>query len=137
MSLSLQSAERSSRVDLPAKLEFLLRPKRYKVAFGGRGGSKSWGIARALIAKAHNKRLRIGCFRELQTSIKDSVHLLLRNQIERMGLTHRFYVTEHAIRALRTGSEFVFKGLHNNASELKSMEDVDIAWVEEAQIVTE
>ena len=119
-----------------AKFQGLFRPKRYKVFWGGRGGCKSWSIARYLILMAHTKKLRIGCFRELQTSIKDSVHRLIVDQIELMGLTLWFRITEKSIVSLATGSEFLFKGLRHNASEIKSTEGIDIAWIEEAQIVS-
>ena len=102
----------------------------------GRGGAKSWSVARALISRAHKQKLLIPCLRELQTSIKDSVHRLLSSQIEMMGLRQYFYITEKAIRSLVTGSEFIFKGIRHNATEIKSLEGADICWVEEAQLVT-
>jgi len=80
--------------------------------------------------------MRIACFRELQTGIKDSVHLLLRDQIDVLGLNDAFEVTQASIRSLATGSEFLFKSLRSNISEIKSMEGIDIAWVEEAQLVS-
>ena len=79
--------------------------------------------------------LRIGCFRELQTSIRDSVHHLLSDQLDMIGLAPWFRVTQNSIRSA-TGSEFIFKGLRHNSSEVKSMEALDIAWVEEAQLVS-
>ena len=68
-------------VKFPVKLEFLFRKSRYKCAWGGRGGAKSWGIARALLILGVKNPLRILCAREFQTSIKDSVHKLLCDQI--------------------------------------------------------
>lgn len=65
----------------PKKLRFLFQPKRYKVAHGGRGSAKSWSFARALLIQAAKKPLRILCTREVQKSIKDSVHKLLGDQI--------------------------------------------------------
>jgi phage terminase large subunit len=114
----------------------LLSPKRYKVYYGGRGSGKSTSFARILLSLAHGFTKRIGCFRELQTSIKDSVHLLLRDQIDAMGLGSAFEVTQASIRSLATGSEFIFKGLRSNINEIKSTEGIDIAWVEEAQLVS-
>lgn len=114
----------------------LFRKARYKVFWGGRGAAKSWSIARALINKAHTEKHRIGCFRELQKSIKDSVHKLLKDQIELMGLSPWFHITDSSIRSKVTGSEFLFAGLRSNVTEIKSMEGVTIAWVEEAQLVS-
>ena len=68
-------------IEFPRKLAPLFQPMRYKVLHGGRGGAKSWGVARALIIQAAEKPLRILCAREVQKSMKDSVHRLLKDQI--------------------------------------------------------
>jgi phage terminase large subunit len=119
--------------DFPEKLSCLFEPdySRYRVLFGGRGGAKSWGIARALLIKAARQPLRILCAREYQTSIKDSVHKLLSDQIFVMGMQGLFEITQNSIRG-KNGSEFAFIGLKNNIANVKSYEGVDIAWVEEA-----
>lgn len=122
--------------DFPDKLSFLFDSHRYKVAYGGRGGAKSWGFARAALIQAARKRLRAGCFRELQISIADSVHKLLAEQVEALGLSSFYEVQQATIRG-RNGSEFLFSGLRSNATKIKSMEGLDIAWVEEAQCVSE
>ena len=114
----------------------LFSPHRYKVLFGGRGGAKSWSIARALVAVAYTSTKRILCARELQGSINDSVHKLLKDQIELMGLLPWFDITQNSIRCTITGSEFIFKGLRHNYTEIKSTEGIDICWVEEAQFVS-
>lgn len=120
----------------PEKVQPLFIPCRYKILWGGRGSAKSWSVARALIMIAHSARKRIGCFREVQASIKDSVHQLLKTQIELLGLSPWFKVSDESIRSTITGSEFIFKGLRHNATEIKSMEGIDIAWIEEAELVT-
>jgi phage terminase large subunit len=75
-------------IEFPEKLLFLLNtPARYKVLYGGRGAGKTENIARALIIFASQKRLRIACFRELQTSIAESVHETIKNQINDMGMS--------------------------------------------------
>lgn len=123
-------------VDFPEKLGFLFEPARYKVAYGGRGSAKSWSFARALLLQAAQKPLRIGCFRESQKSIKDSVHKLLTDQIHALGLGWFFEVLETAIRG-KNGSEFAFAGLATHTVEsIKSFEGLDRAWVEEAQTVS-
>jgi phage terminase large subunit len=126
-----------AKAQFPAKLECLFQPEsiRYRVLFGGRGGAKSWGIARALLIKAIQNPLRILCAREFQTSIKDSVHKLLGDQITAMGLDTFFEITQAQIRG-KNGSEFNFVGLKNNVANVKSYEGVDICWVEEAQTVS-
>ena len=103
--------------------------------YGGRGGAKSWGIARALLVIGSSKPIRVLCAREFQTSIKDSVHKLLNDQIMAMGLTEFYEITDRTIRG-KNGTEFNFVGLKNNVSNVKSYEGVDVCWVEEAQSVS-
>lgn len=125
------------KLEIPSAFLFLFQPKRYKVAYGGRGGAKSWAFARALVAIAHTKKVLVLCVREYQNSISDSVLRLLAAQIELMGLAPWFDVQKTTIISKLTGSEFIFKGLHRNSQEIKSTEGVDICWVEEAQSVSE
>ena len=122
--------------DFPRKLTFLFEPARYKVAHGGRGSGKSWAFARALILMSAKKPLRILCGREVQKSIKDSVHRLLNDQIQALGLGASFEVLESEIRG-KNGSLFLFAGLSQHTVEsIKSFEGVDICWLEEAQVIT-
>lgn len=124
------------RAEIPDKLAFLFQPKRYKVAYGGRGSAKSWSFARALLVLGANKPMRILCAREVQKSIKDSVHKLLQDQIEMLGLSSFYYITDTAIKG-RNGTEFAFSGLSSHTvTSIKSFEGIDIAWVEEAQTVS-
>jgi len=122
--------------EFPEKLGFLFAPYRYKVCHGGRGGAKSWGIARALLLEGASRPLRVLCAREVQKSIKDSVHKLLSDQIEALGLSADYDVLQNEIRG-HNGTEFIFTGLSNQTSEsLKSYEGVDRCWVEEGQKVS-
>lgn len=125
------------RAEIPKKLAPLFQPKRYKVIRGGRGGAKSWGVARALIIMATQKKIRVGCFREIQNSLSESVHRLLEQQIESMGFSDIFEVRDAVITCTVTGSDFVFAGLFRNVKKIKSMEGIDIAWVEEAESVSD
>lgn len=124
-----------AKAQFPVKLEGLFRKSRYKVLYGGRGGAKSWGIARALLILGAKKPMRILCAREFQISIKDSVHKLLSDQIEALGLLGFYEITQASIRGAN-GTEFAFIGLKNNPTNIKSFEGVDICWVEEAQSVS-
>ena len=122
--------------DYPAKLQFLFIPYRYKISYGGRGSAKSWSYARALLQQGVSKKLRILCTREVQKSIKDSVHKLLADQIELMGYSGEYEVLETMIRG-RNGTEFLFAGLSSQTAEsIKSFEGVDITWCEEAQTIS-
>lgn len=122
--------------EFPEKLGFLFEPHRYKVAYGGRDGAKSHSFARALLLLGAEKPLRIGCFREVQRSIKDSVHKLLSDRIEAMGLQSDYDVLQTEIRGTN-GTEILFAGLSSQTRDsIKSFEGMDIAWVEEAQSVS-
>ena len=120
----------------PQVLEPLMRPMRYKVLYGGRGGAKSWGVARALLIAAFCTPLRVLCAREVQKSMKDSVHRLLRDQIEELGFSDFYEVLDTEIRG-KNGSLFLFCGLQSHTIDsIKSYESVDRCWVEEAHGVS-
>jgi phage terminase large subunit len=124
-----------ANAEFPIKLEGLFKKSRYKVLHGGRGGAKSWGIARALLILGAKNPIRILCAREFMTSMRDSVHKLLCDQIEALGLMGFYEITQASIRG-QNGSEFSFVGLKNNVANVKSYEGIDICWVEEAQTVS-
>jgi len=120
----------------PAKLQFLFSPAPYKVAHGGRGSGKSWGFARALLILGAQRPLRILCAREVQKSIEDSVHTLLKDQIAELGLSEFYEVLAYEIRG-KNGTTFAYSGLaQHTVTTIKSFEGVDICWVEEAQAVS-
>lgn len=110
---------------------------RYKITKGGRGSGKSWAIARLLIEISRRGNYRFLCARELQNSISDSVIQLLADTIEREGYIQEFEIQRNRIYNLASGSEFMFYGIKNNPTKIKSLEGVDICWVEEAEAVTE
>jgi phage terminase large subunit len=123
--------------EFPAKASVLFEPEhsRYRVLFGGRGGSKSWAISRALLIKGSKAPLRILCAREFQTSISQSVHKLLSDQIFALEMQGFYEITLNSIKGIN-GTEFSFAGLRNNISNLKSFEGIDICWIEEANSVS-
>lgn len=125
-----------AEVPFPATLAILFDPHPYKIIKGGRGGGRSWGCARALLLEGMQRPERILCARQVQTSIKDSVHQLLVDQIGLLGLTEFYRWTETAIRGVN-GTTFLFSGLQDQtATSLKSFEGITKCWVEEAQSVT-
>jgi phage terminase large subunit len=121
-------------IQLPAYARELWKPHRYKVIWGGRGGARSWSVARTLLLLVAQKKTRVLCAREMQVSLRDSVHQLLRDQIDLMNLTG-FIVTDREIRHTN-GSLFLFEGLRHNARKIKSLEGLDICWVEEAENIS-
>ena len=104
--------------------------------YGGRFSLKSHTVARALIIRARQKKTRIACFREFQSSIAESSYQLLADIIKMYELTD-FQLTNNSIINTINGSDFIFKGLWNNEQSIKSIEGIDVAWVEEAQSVSE
>lgn len=123
------------RIEFPEVLGWLFQPARYKIAYGGRGSAKSWSFARALLVQGAAARKQVLCAREIQKSVADSVHRLLWQQIDAMGL-NGFYEVQNARIAGRNGTEFTFAGLRHNINSIKSVEGTDVVWVEEAQTVS-
>ena len=125
-------------LDAPPVFDFLETDElsRYLVVYGGRDAAKSWQVARALLKRAATRRHRVLCVREFQSTIRDSVHRLLKDQIERLELTNRFEVTYSEIQCPGMGSDFIFKGLRRNIRDIKGTEGATLAWVEEAEAVS-
>jgi len=79
-----------AKVQLSRIFAPLFKPYRFKVFYGGRGAGKSYACALALLQRGVKKKLRILCTREVQNSIRDSVHKLLCTCIENSNLEN-FY----------------------------------------------
>jgi phage terminase large subunit len=109
---------------------------RYKIFHGGRGGAKTQHFARALLKLTQEYKINVLCCREVQNSIEDSVYKVLRLLIEKYELSE-FDVKKDKIINIVTGSVFIFKGLRKETVDsLKSLEGIDICWIEEAHAVT-
>lgn len=127
-------------LDIPTPRAFapLLEPKRYKAAYGGRGSGKSHFFAEYLIERAYAERgFRAVCIREVQNTLKDSVRQLLADKINKFGLGSHFTIVDGEVRG-ENGSLIIFRGMqHYNADSIKSLEGYDVAWVEEAQSLSQ
>lgn len=126
------------KIEVPKEFKVLFdldSDLRHIVLYGGRASGKSTSVALSLLVLGMNKKLRILCTREVQNSIADSVHKLLSDLISKYKL-NTWEVQKDIIRNKQTGSEIFFKGLHNNSQSIKSIEGIDIVWVEEAQSVS-
>lgn len=125
------------KVQIPRLFQPLLtKHYRYKLYYGGRAGGKSYAFADCLLLKARSDKLFIACLREIQDSIKDSVYKLLCDRIKHYGFDD-FKIYEDKIENTVTGSRFVFKGLRDqDPQKIKSLEGVNIAWIEEAATIT-
>lgn len=109
---------------------------RYKIAYGGRGSGKSYFFAELGIEVARRIKTVILCVREFQGSIADSVHKLLAETIDRLGYTDEFDIQKQTIVHKGTGASFIFMGIRNNPTKVKSVQGVGVCWVEEAENVT-
>ncbi len=108
---------------------------REAAVYGGRYSLKSHTVARVLLIRARMKKTRVACFREFQNSIAESSYQLLKDLIELYELKE-FELTTNSIISKVNGSDFLFKGLWGNEQSIKSIEGIDLAWVEEAQTVS-
>ena len=125
------------RIDVAPAFAPLLAPARYKGAYGGRGGAKSHFFAEQIVHRCFSGLTRVVCIREIQKSLRDSVRQLLIDKIKKLGLGRYFHALEAEIRCVN-GSLIIFQGMQShNAETIKSLEGYDIAWVEEAQTLTQ
>ena len=117
----------------------LLAPRRYKGARGGRGSGKSWFFAQEVVARcAAYPDTSVVCIREVQKSIKLSSKRLIENTITKLGVSHLFDVLATDVRCKNGKGIITFQGMQDHTSDsIKSLEDFQIAWVEEAQSISE
>lgn len=124
-------------IETPEVFEPLLQPSRYKGAYGGRGSGKSHYFAEALVEQCLLKQTNAVCVREIQKSLSQSVKKLLEIKIAALGVDSMFEIQESVIKA-PYGGQIIFQGMQNHtADSIKSLEGYDIAWVEEAQSLSQ
>lgn len=123
-------------LQLPDKLvPFLESPRRFNVLYGGRGSGKSYSVAALMLMAAQTKGAKIAAYREYMNSIDDSVHSLLKQQIETMQL-QGFEVQNNQI-LFQGEPVFKFRGLAKNIESVKSMSGFNLFWLEEGQTISE
>lgn len=128
--------QKQIEVDMPKPFEEIFNPYwRYLVYYGGRGSTKSVSVATSLLVLSSLSYEKILCTRQYQNSISDSVKSLLERRLYNLGMSDYFRVTEKYIESRVTGTVFLFKGLENNITSIQSLDDISIAWVEEAQSI--
>ena len=120
----------------PKLKEFWRVPARNRILTGGRSSSKSWDAAGFAIFLTNRYKLRFLCARQIQNKMEQSVYALLITQIYRFGLQRNFDIQRNKIISKVTGSEFMFYGLSRNIDEIKSLEGIDVCWLEEAHNLT-
>ncbi len=138
MEPSSPQTDRDLKVDIPEWAHPLLAPSRYKGAWGGRSGGKSWFFALlALMRMIANPNFSIVCMREVQRSLRESVHRLFVDLINKYELNDYFDITDTMITSKRGTGRIMFAGLQTHTAEtIKSLEGYDCAWVEEAQTLS-
>lgn len=109
---------------------------RYKILYGGRASSKSWTAGQALIELSCVIDCRVLCTREVQKTIAASSKKLLEDTVDRYQLNDQFKITDSYIKNIKTGATFGFFGLRDT-NGIKSMEGIDITWVEEGETLTQ
>jgi phage terminase large subunit len=128
-------------IELPPKLVDVFAHDRgevqYRAAHGGRGSGKSYGFALMAAIWGYAEPLRILCTRELQVSIKESFHAELKSAIASQPWLDAHYDVGVDYLRGRNGTEFLFRGLRNNVSSVKSTAKIDLTIVEEAEDVPE
>lgn len=126
----------SKIIDIPVEYKRLFDDDwREAAIYGGRYSLKSHTVARALLIMGREKQMRFGCFREYQNSIAESSYQLLKDLIAKYEL-YDYKTTENSIVNTINGTDFLFKGLRHNEQSIKSIEGIDVAWVEEAQTIS-
>ena len=124
-------------IDTPRSFKPLLAKARYKGVHGGRGSGKSHFFAEYIIERCLTEKTNIVCIREVQKSLSQSVKKLLESKIEDLGVQKFFEVQESQIKCLNSGL-IIFQGMQNHtADSIKSLEGFNIAWVEEAQSLSQ
>lgn len=126
------------RIETPEAFEDFLLPSRYKGAWGGRGSGKSHFFAELVVERCINfPGTRIVCIREVQKDLTQSVKLLIEDKIKKFGVGHYFRILNNQIET-PGGGLIIFQGMQNHTAEsIKSLEGFDIAWVEEAQSLSQ
>lgn len=133
----MSKATPTLRLEVPRVFRPLLESARYKGAHGGRGGAKSHFFAGLLVLRCLQAPTRAVCVREIQRSLEQSVKRLLEDKIQDLGLGSLFRILNTHIET-PGGGIIIFQGTQNHTSEsIKSLEGYDIAWVEEAQSLSQ
>ena len=119
----------------------LLKPSRYKAAYGGRGSGKSHFFAELMIEDSlaepsvSGEGLRSVCIREVQKDLTQSAKLLIEDKLAKfqLGEADGFKVYSDVISTPKDGL-IIFKGMQDYTAEsVKSLEKFKRAWWEEAQ----
>lgn len=124
------------KVEVLPAFDFLYEPHPWKCHYSGRGAGKSYSYADALLVAGLMRKCKILCAREYQNSIRDSVHSLLRDRIEALGLVGHYEIGQAYITG-RNGTQFLFEGVAHNIDSIRSIPGITHCWIEEAANISE
>lgn len=124
------------KLQIPKKLlPIVQKKKRYKILIGGRNSAKSTTVGDVCLMDSQAHSLKIGCFREFQNSIEDSVYSLLQDEVDRLGLQGFVFQNNKVFN--NSGGSFRFRGLARNIDSAKSMQGFERFWIEEGQFLSD
>lgn len=134
-----------ARVEIPPKLIPVFAPlhKRYRIAYGGRGSGKTYTFAKMLAIKGYilaeeGKSGTLLCAREFMNSLAESSMEEIKHAIKSEAWLDDYYeVGEKFIRTKNGLIDFAFAGLRHNLDSIKSKAKILIAWVDEAETVSD
>ena len=111
---------------------------RFRAAYGGRGGAKSWEfVDAAIFHTVTTPKLRTIFLREIMANLKESSLELVRNRLEHYGLLHTYFTEVDGTFVGLGGQKILFIGLWkgNRPDGIKSLEGAGLTILEEAQEV--
>lgn len=128
-------------IKLPPKVRDVLHPPlgtvKYRALYGGRGSGKSFGVALMAAVWGYQSKIRVLCTREFQVSIRESFFAEVKSAIDaHPWLAAHYDVGVDYLRG-KNGTEFIFRGLRHNSQAIKSLANIDLTIVEEAETVPE
>lgn len=129
----------TAKIVLPEKLVPIFSPPRgavqYRGAHGGRGSGKSFNFAKMAAIWGYTEPLRILATREYQGSIKESFYAELKSAImSETWLSNAYVIGSDFIKG-KNGTEFLFMGLRRSINSIRSLAQIDLTIVEEAEDV--
>jgi phage terminase large subunit len=133
-----------AEIELPPKLVDLFDGEaRYRVAFGGRGSGKTRSFALMSAVYGYKwgmsgRQGQILCAREHLNSLDESSLEEVKSAIRSVDWLDAYYeIGEKYIRSRDGRVSYVFAGLRRNLDSIKSKARVILAWVDEAENVSE
>lgn len=124
------------KTQIPEKLvDFMNATCMYQILYGGRSSAKTRTALNKLLVQAYQRKNQtILCTREFQSSIQTSTYAELKQIILAEELQDIFKIKYDKIECIN-GTQFIFKGLARDIMQIKSIPNIDICLVEEAETI--